>query len=416
MAETLLVKSGRRKSFSFFHSHQLSSSSTSTSTSTSAAASSLTHDRSSSDGLSSLKRARRNSSFFGSRDPSPKGTSPNVLRRPQTSESEVMFGAPDPLKQKRKSLQPSKRSSVFGSFRSLQSFEDDERLTGQRSRGPSIDDSYNTDITNLSSTHTRRLLGHVVLHHGEVQTAGTMWRKRNHYLVLTDTHLIRFKSQHKAADLFPTITVPSARPTPVSRQSVVSVASVQDHSVSAHGDVAAIALNSIVSVNGLEEGRNQTTIELSYLDDRTNKAALMAIQLTDPEEQNLWLIGIRAAAQSTRTAEPLSFENKAVEYVVRVLEQDRDYDPENFNMFRVVQRSAKQNLRTSADDLGKLSATMCYLAIGLHKIHLIPLQKGSSRSSLISMSELDLGSSLGLMSLTFLMVHSGDDRFQLTFR
>ncbi|OKL56814.1 hypothetical protein UA08_07968 [Talaromyces atroroseus] len=430
MAETLLGKSGRRKSFSFFHSHshQLSSSSSNScsgsgsgSTSTAAAA----HDRSASDELPTLKRARRNSSFFGSRDPSPKGPTPNVLRRPQTSESEVMFGAPDALKQKRKSLQLSKRSSVFGSFRSLQSFEDDDRaLATQRSRGPSIDDSYNynsnnadVNITNLSSSHTRRLLGHVVLHHGEVQTAGTMWRKRNHYLVLTDTHLIRFKSQHKAADFFPTITVPSTRPTPVNRQSVVSVASLQDHTVSAHsGDVAAIALNSIVSVNGLEEGRNQTTIELSYLDDRTNKAALMAIQLTDPDEQNLWLIGIRAAAQSARTAEPLPFETKAVEYVARILEQDRDYDPEYFNIFRVVQRSSKQNIRTSADDLGKLSATMCYLAIGLHKIHLIPLQKGSSRSSLISLNELDLGASLGLMSLTFLMVHSGDDRFQLTFR
>lgn len=302
---------------------------------------------------------------------------------------------------------------MFGSFRAS---EDDERAVAiQQPRGPSIDDA---DVSNLSSTHTRRLLGHVVLHHGECQTAGTMWRKRNHYLVLTDTHLVRFKSQHKAADLFPTITVPSGRVTPVNRQSVVSIASTQDHGVSSHhSDVAAIALNSIVSVNGLEEGRSQTTIELSYLDDRTNKAALMAIQLTDPDEQNLWLIGLRSAAQSARTADPFLIETKAVEYVMRVLEQDRDYDPENFNVFRVVQRSpTKQNMRSSTDDLGKLSATMCYLAIGLHKIHLIPLQRGSSRSSLISLNELDLGASLGLMSLTSLIVHPGDDRFQLTFR
>lgn len=319
----------------------------------------------------------------------------------------------DSSKSKRKSLQPSKRASMFGSFRSLNSMEDE--LAGQRSRGASIDDN---ESYGPSTIHNKKLLGHVVLHHGEVQTAGTMWRKRNHYLVLTDTHLIRFKSQHKAADLFPTITVSSGRLTPVNRQSVVSVASAHDHSVSAYNsDVAAIALNSIVSVNGLEEGRNQTTIELSYLDDRTNKAAFMAIQLTDPEEQNLWLIGIRSASQSARAAEPLPFEPKAIEYVMRVLEQDRDYDPENFNLFRVIQRSAtKQHMRSSTDDLGKLSATMCYLAIGLHKIHLVPLHRGSSRSSLISLNELDLGASLGLMALTSLMVHSGDDRFQLTFR
>ncbi|KAI7969078.1 hypothetical protein EIK77_000161 [Talaromyces pinophilus] len=409
MAETLVGKRERRKSFTLFHhSHQFSAPTTTTAPSVS-----TSHERSASDGVSTVKRARRNSGFFGSRDPSPKGTAANVLRRPQTSESEVMFGmAPDASKQKRKSLQPSKRASMFGSFRSLQSMEDE--LAGQRSRGASIDDN---DLVASSLGHAKKSLGHVVLHHGEVQTAGTMWRKRNHYLVLTDTHLIRFKSQHKAADLFPTINISSGRATPVNRQSVVSVASAQDHSHSAYnGDVAAIALNSIVSVSGVEDGRNnhsqnQTTIELSYLDDRTNKAAFMAIQLTDPEEQHLWLIGIRSAAQSARNTEPFPFETKTIDYVVRILEQDRDYDPENFNLFRVIQRSpTKQNMRSSTDDFGKLSATMCYLAIGLHRIHLIPLYRGSSRSSLVSLSEIDLGASLGLMALTSLMVHSGDDR------
>ncbi|EED12445.1 conserved hypothetical protein [Talaromyces stipitatus ATCC 10500] len=408
MAETNVGKRERRKSFTFFHhSHQHSSSPTTTTV----PSVSLSHDRSASDGLSTVKRPRRNSGFFGSRDPSPRGTTPNVLRRPQTSESEVM--ALDTNKQKRKSQQPSRRASMFGSFRSLQSMEDE--LAGQRSRSDSIDDN---DVINSPLTQTKKSLGHVVLHHGEVQTAGTMWRKRNHYLVLTDTHLIRFKSQHKAADLFPTINVSSGRATPVNhRQSIVSVASAQDHTFATYsGDVAAIALNSIVSVSGVEDGR-QTNIELSYLDDRTNKAAFMAIQLTDPEEQHLWLVGIRSASQSARAAEPFTFETKTIDYVVRILEQDRDYDPENFNLFRVIQRApTKQNMRSSTDDLGKWSATMCYLAIGLHRIHLIPLYRGSSRSSLVSLSEMDLGASLGLMALTSLMVHSGDDRFQLAFR
>lgn len=322
--------------------------------------------------------------------------------------------APEVLKQKRKSLQSSRRASLFGSFRSLQSM--DEELAGQLSRGVSIDDN---DLINSHLAQPRKFLGHVVLHHGEVQTAGTMWRKRSHYLVLTDTHLIRFKSQNKAADLFPTINQPSSRAASVNRQSVVSLASASDNSLSAYnGDVAAIALNTIVSVTGVEDGRtNQTTIELSYLDDRTGKAAFMAIQLADPEEQNLWLIGIRSASQSARNAHPVPFEDKTIDYIVRILEQDRDYDPAHFNVFRVIQKtSSKQNTRSSSDDFGKLSATMCYLAIGLHRIHMIPLHRGSSRSSLVSLSELDLGSSLGLMALTSMMVHSEDDRFQLSFR
>ncbi|CRG88827.1 Exportin-T [Talaromyces islandicus] len=399
MAQPLVEKKQRRKSFTFFHS--------SSATTLPAAA----HDRSSSDGLSSTKkRARRNSGFFGARDPSP-GRSINVLRRPQTSASESAFStaaAPDGHKQHRKSLQRNKRSSMLGSLRSLQSFEDDTY------RSALLDD----DDSNPPSPHSKRLLGHVVLHHGEVQTAGTMWRKRHHYLVLTDTHLIRFKSQGKASDLFPTISAPSGRTTPVNRQSVVSLASLQDHSVSAYSsDIAAIALNSIVSVHRADDLRHQSTLELSYLDDRTSKAALMAIQLADPEELNLWLIGIRSAAYSMRSVESLPFESRAMENAIRVLEQDRDYDPENFQLFRVVQRSSnKLANRSSADETVKLSATVYYLAIGLHKIHLLPLQKQSSRSSLISLNELDGGASFGLMALTSLVMHSGDDRFQLTFR
>ncbi|KAH8689605.1 hypothetical protein BGW36DRAFT_73470 [Talaromyces proteolyticus] len=411
MADTLVEKRQRRKSFTFFHAPQLSSSSTSSQTTATFTA----HDRSSSDGLSTMKkRTRRNSSFFGSRDPSPGyavRSTPNVLRRPQTSGPEaastLTLAAAETHKPSRKSLQRSKRSSMLGSLRSLQSLEDDEKGL--------IDDD---DSNAPSSPNARRVLGHVVLHHGEVQTAGTMWRKRTHYLVLTDTHLIRFKSQGKASDVFSTISAPSGRTTPVNRQSVVSITSLQDHAVTSYnGDIAAIALNSIVSVHRVDDMRNQPAIELSYLDDRTNKPALMAIQLTDPEEQNLWLIGIRSAAHSIRQVEPLSFENKVIDYAVRVLEQDRDYDPENFNIFRVVQRSSnKQANRSSTDDIAKLSGTMCYLAIGLHKLHLIPLQKASSRSSFISMNDLDLGASFGLMALTLLSMHSGDDRFQLTFR
>ena len=42
----------------------------------------------------------------------------------------------------------------------------------------------------------------LVVHHGEVQTSSTMFRKKREYLVLTETHLIRFKGQHKAAEAF----------------------------------------------------------------------------------------------------------------------------------------------------------------------------------------------------------------------
>lgn len=42
-----------------------------------------------------------------------------------------------------------------------------------------------------------------VLHHGEVQTSSSMFRKKKEYLVLTECHIVRFKSQQKAVELFP---------------------------------------------------------------------------------------------------------------------------------------------------------------------------------------------------------------------
>lgn len=41
-----------------------------------------------------------------------------------------------------------------------------------------------------------------MLHHGDVQmNSGLFWKKRE-YLVLTETHLVRFKSQVRALEFF----------------------------------------------------------------------------------------------------------------------------------------------------------------------------------------------------------------------
>ncbi|KKA24535.1 hypothetical protein T310_1436 [Rasamsonia emersonii CBS 393.64] len=416
MAEKLVDKKERRRSLSMFG--------TSLSSSTSLATAQV-HDRSSSDGSYTMKKkSRRNSAFFG-RNPSPVRASGLLLAipRPGTADSELMdracstpTGSSDTFKFQRKSFQRSKRASVFGSLRSMHSQEDEDKsVLGHRSKGSSVDEE---EVTAAAGFSSRNTLGHVVLHHGEVQTTGSMWRKKSHYLVLTDTHLVRFKSQAKASEFFPTIASSSGRATPVSRQSIVSVASLQEQTHPAHGsDIAGIPLNSIVSVYRVEDGRCQAAIELSYIDERTNKAAFLGIQLADPEEQNLWLIGIRSAAESIRSVDPLPFDQRTIDYAARVLDQERDYEPEHFHLFRVVQRSAgKQSGRASSDDLAKLSATVCYLAIGAHKIHLLPLHKASSRSSVVSLNEVEMGMSFGLMTMTSLWMSSGDDSFQLSFR
>lgn len=82
-------------------------------------------------------------------------------------------------------------SSVFGSLRSSK-YYDDEPLSTTSTR-TSVAFDFPVD-----DTHSRH-----VLQHGEVQTSSSMFRKKKEYLVLTETHLIRFKSQAKASDAFP---------------------------------------------------------------------------------------------------------------------------------------------------------------------------------------------------------------------
>jgi hypothetical protein len=245
-----------------------------------------------------------------------------------------------------------------------------------------------------------------------------MWRKKSQYLVLTETHIIRFKSQGKAADAFPSIPASYTRAPAAHRQSVASISSLQDITPMASGDASAgIPLNSIIAVYMLEDARLSPSVEVAYLDERAHKATLVQMQTSDLQELNLWMVGIRQAAHMARANYPMPFSRGSVEYVTRMLEHERDYDPEAFRMFRVIQiASSKSITRSSSDDLTKLSPTGCYLAIGSHKLHLLPMQKNGNRSSVVSLSDWESATSFGLMNLTGLSMEYGDDSLHLTFR
>lgn len=369
------------------------------------------HDRTPSDDTFTRdKTAHRQSGFFGrSHAVDFDGSNP----RPGTAESDAAaWSAAAPASTSielprlgRKSLQK-KRTSVFGSLKSIHSWEDDDLLSNSVA---SLDDKNTPNPQNGSST---------MLHHGVVQTTGGMWRKKSQYLVLTDTHLIRFKSQNKAADVFPSIPASHTRPSASNRQSVASISSMQDMTQLASGDASGgIPLNSIVAVYMLEDARLSPSVEVAYLDERTHKATLVQMQTSDLQDLNLWMVGIRQAAHIARTNCPMPFTRGSVEYVTRMLEHERDYDPEAFRMFRVIQiASSKSITRSSSDDLTKLSPTACYLAIGSHKLHLLPMQKTVNRTSVVSLSDWESATSFGLMNLTGLSMEYGDDSLHLTFR
>ncbi|KAF9884330.1 hypothetical protein FE257_001843 [Aspergillus nanangensis] len=359
MAE-ILGKKERRKSLSVFN----------PSSTTSPFIGPANHDRSPSDDVNVLrKKHRRNSGFFGVRSSSPQRQTPvNGLRRPGTADSEsavtAISTALEGPRPRRKSMQK-KRASVFGSLRSLHSLDDDEKSVGRLKGTSPVDDD---DIY-----ETRHGIGSIILHHGEIQTTGAKAKQQTHF-----------------------------RPYPP---------------LLCGDTLVGIPLNSIVAVYMLDDGKPSSTVEVAYLDERAHKATFIQMQTPDFQELNLWMVGIRSAAELIRGAEPLPFDRKAIEYAAKMLEYERDYDPATFRMFRVIQMaSSKSTTRASSEDLTKLSPTGCYLALGSHKLHLIPLQKVSNRNSVVSLSDWDAAPSFGLMNLTCLSMEWGDDSLHLTFR
>lgn len=325
----------------------------------------------------------------------------------QTSFGLTRSSSPVPISRPRTLQKSSRPNSIFGSFRSSHSLYDEgEQLIRTRSNPTSIseDGAASFDVTDM-----------VLLHHGEVQSGGGMFRKRSTYLVLTHTHLLRFKTHAKAAEAFSGITASLGRSN-TNRHSRLSStgSSVYESPVSADS-CTGVPLDQVVAIYKLDDGKPYFTIEIAHLDEESNQASTMSLQLNDPRESDIWLSSIRAAVTKSRLTEPAPPLRKTIEYLVRAVETECDYDPNHFRLFKVVQRASKSGIRSSSEDLAKLTSNVCYLVIGFQKVHLIPLPRTAKASSSTSLSDLN-GSCHGITSLTSVVMQSCDDAFQLGFR
>lgn len=360
------------------------------------------------------KRRRKSLNIFR---PKPE-TSPTLQITTSSSEKRLDdYPLPSPVdvdqsspRVRPRTLQKSNRTSVFGSLRSLHSLDEEDRvaLTRSDSKASSLHDD---------ELMMKGLFGDRVLQYGEVQDAGgNVFRKRSRFLVLTDTHLIRFRSQAKAVEMFPTI------PSAVTRGHAArnsSVSSYQELQLAAYTDITSgVSLEHIIAVYRIfDEGRALHLIDVAYTDERTRKASILQFQVNDVREAEVWTGGIRSAARSAITASGQALQSPTVEYLARLLEKDRDYDPEHFHAFKVVQRSpTKSGVRTSAEDLTRFGSTICYLVIGLHNVHLIPINRSSARSSSSSLNDVDSSRSFGIVTLASVKLRPGEDDFRLIFK
>ena len=260
--------------------------------------------------------------------------------------------------------------------------------------------------------------GKTVLHHGEVQTTSGLFRKKREYLVLTDTHLIRYKSQARASETFSSIPNPVSRSTNIRHASTASIGSVQDlqslnSHASAEGDNA-ITLRHVVTAYKVEDGRPFFTTEVVYLEEEHNSVGSIQLMLHDPKEADLWHTSIRGASLKAKLIAQQPYPRHLLRHIVDVLENAQDYDVNHFEIFRVVRR-AKSSGRSSSDDLAKLGSSIFYLVIGINMIHLVPLPD-FGESSVRVMDTRAHKTSYGLVTLVGMDVQHTDDSFQLCFR
>lgn len=255
----------------------------------------------------------------------------------------------------------------------------------------------------------------MLIHHGPLPEAGPVFRRRCPYLVLTEFHLIQFKSQSRASEMFPGVPGPHhPNKTNMRHSRLSSSSSIHDLQSSSDGQYS-IPLVHIVAVYKLDDGEPYFSIEIAHFNDSTNSASTMTLQIHDPGEADAWLTAVRSAASKARATTTTIFPPGLIKYTARALEQEHDYNPDHFNMFKVVQRAHKSGKRSSSDDLTKLTSKICILAIGMYKIHLVPLPKSTRTASSTSLSDMN-GASHGTVTLSSVNVQNVDDSFQLWFR
>jgi hypothetical protein len=360
-------------------------------------------------GKKETKKLGKRSSIFGLGP----AASPDLLQ--DGTMSPVRSERSNSPKMRPRTLQKGRPSSLFGSLgrKSLNNYaEEGEDLTGTTPESPMEDGGHHLEPSSAN--------GRTVLHHGEVQTTSGMFRKKKEYLVLTDSHLIRFKSQSRASETFPSIPPAYGRSSTTRHPSTTSIGSLQEvqsnnSHTSAEGDNR-IPLGQIVTAYKVEDGRPFFTTEVVYLDEEYNGAGSIQLMLHDPKEADLWHTSIRGAAQKARLLMEEPYPERVVQYLVQILESINDYDPNHFQVFRVVRRAAvPRGGRSSSDDLQKLGSSVFYMVIGINRMHMIPIPDFSEPAGRLIASKTSR-SAFGLVTLVSINSKYEDDRFELGFR
>ena len=292
--------------------------------------------------------------------------------------------------------------SMFGSFKSKEI-----TIVTESSGSSSAASSHERDsaeVIEVSAT---------ILHHGEAMSTGGLLRRKKEYLVLTTRELLRYKSQQRAWEQLGTVSINPKTPT-TGRSA--SFSSASDITMS---DNVVTILHQIVAVYKPDMDPTSSTIQVDYMDELGAPASTV-FQLSTVDDAHAWLDAIRKAAASAReTSDVPAISTNTIAHIARRLEAEKDYVPDQFfRVYTIVQRGSngKSHHRSSSDDLHKMYSTICYLAIGVHKVHIVPIPKTPTNRSTTSLLLSGPTASFGILNLTTLSMSTSDDSFTLGFR
>lgn len=364
-----------------------------------------------------LKKHKKRASFGNALD------HPDIpsAAKDATTPKQSSHGSPKPRRPSLSAKNNAKRpSSVFGSLKPL-SRSNTELIAEPVGEPLTKTLTAKTSLHSVDEAMDAQLSYRNVLMHGEVQTSTGMFRKKKEYLVLTESSITRYKSQGKASEHHSSIPNPVGR-SPTAKHghmsSLGSASDLQTLSDSSGDKDGRVPLRQVVAVHRLDDGKPYFAVEICYLDEDSSQASIMVLQFANPEERTIWLKCIRNAVGEARVYDQKRISTINLESAARLIERANDYDPANCAVFKVVQRQApgKSGKQSSSDDLSKQSSSVCFLAIGVHKLHIIPISKSLARASTSSLSSLATQGSYGILTLVGVRVSSSDDTFELTFR
>ncbi|KAK3112839.1 hypothetical protein LTR53_010446, partial [Teratosphaeriaceae sp. CCFEE 6253] len=254
---------------------------------------------------------------------------------PPLSDSPSSPRAPRPSLSMKGSLRHA--PSMFGSLRSSTRASGDDKAEGDIGEPLSTTSSTAPSIGFADGGAEGVGSAKTVVLHGEVQTSAGMFRKKKEYLVLTETHILRYKSQSKAAEIFKVIPHPIGRSPTIRHGTMPSAGSQSDLQTlsDTSGDRnGRVPLRQVVAVHRLDDGKPYFAIEVCYLDEESGQASSLTLQFGNPEERDIWLKNVHSTVRHPSLQKASSIKSFNLESAARIIERESDYDPNNCAIFK----------------------------------------------------------------------------------